>query len=185
MLEHLLAPVHRTRDSTYMSRNRRSARAERHSRHEHDIARTHADRHQTRREHPPERHMSDRWKTGGRRRPRAARTMSPMAPRDTRTGRQHTSTASRFLTSAGRTAPDTDGHTDTHAHRKGRGCSEHPLLLEPKLARRFCGAVIPGPRAPSGHARVLRKSPLRVIAGGLSGWRWRHELAAVAGHGPP
>ena len=51
----------------------------------------------------------------------------------------------RFLTSAGRTAPDTDGHTDTHAHNKGRGCLEHPLLLELelKLARRCCGVAIP------------------------------------------
>jgi hypothetical protein len=75
---------------------------------------------------------------------------------------KHTSTASRFLTSAGRTAPDTDGHTDTHAHTKGRGCLEHPLLLELKLklARRVCGVAIPGPRAPWGHTRTLSVAPI-------------------------
>jgi hypothetical protein len=69
---------------------------------------------------------------------------------------RHTSTAGRFLTSAGRTAPDTDGHTDTHAHNKGRGCLEHPLLLELelKLARRCCRVAIPARARHRGRVRA-------------------------------
>ena len=96
------------------------------------------------------------------------------------------STASRFLTSAGRTAPDTDTHTDTHAHTKGRGCLEHPLQLELelKLVRRFCGVAIPGPRTPSRRAGSSEspkaESPHERRAGG-GGASWRQRLAT----GPP
>ena len=69
VLEHLLAPTHRAQDSTHMSRYRRSARDERHSRHEHDIARMHANTLQRRRERLPERGCCGGRREGGEGRP--------------------------------------------------------------------------------------------------------------------
>ena len=97
------------------------------------------------------------------------------------------STAGRFLTSAGRTAPDTDGHTDTDAHNKGRGCLEHPLLLELelKLARQCCGVAIPGPRAPSRTRESLRLDPYSAHGCGRRAGRFCAGFCKRQATGPP